>query len=155
MTNYTKPMFILVFCLAQVTLYAQEAKPGYNKALADSLGSDDYGMKSYVLVILKTGPTDVQEKSLRDSLFRGHMANINRLVADGKLIVAGPLKKNDKTYRGIFILNVPTVEEARTLVLTDPAVSHGMLEMEMYQWYGSAALPMYLKYHDRIGKKSF
>jgi len=35
---------------------AQTNNPNYDKALADSLGADDYGMKSYVFVILKSGP---------------------------------------------------------------------------------------------------
>ena len=26
---------------------------------------------------------------------------------------------------------------------------------ELYQWYGSAALPLFLKYHDAIKKKDF
>ncbi|MBN2395104.1 MAG: hypothetical protein JXC36_01425, partial [Candidatus Atribacteria bacterium] len=31
------------------------SNPNYDKSLADKLGGDDYGMKSYFLVILKTG----------------------------------------------------------------------------------------------------
>lgn len=64
--------------------------------MADSLGGDDYGMKRYVLVILKTGTNTITDKSITDSLFNGHMQNINRLVDAGKLIVSGPLQKNDK-----------------------------------------------------------
>jgi uncharacterized protein YciI len=70
----------------------------------------------------------------------------------GKLAVAGPLKENDKTYRGIFILNVPTIQEAVKLLETDPAIKAKMLDAELYQWYGSAALPMYLPYHDMVEK---
>ncbi|MBA2745209.1 MAG: hypothetical protein H0U44_03185, partial [Flavisolibacter sp.] len=57
---------------------AQKENAAYDKALADSLGADDYGMKPYVLVILKTGSNQTENKMLRDSLFRGHMQNINR-----------------------------------------------------------------------------
>jgi uncharacterized protein YciI len=83
------------------------------------------------------------------------MRNIGRLANEGKLIVAGPMQKNTAGYRGIFILNVKTVDEAKLLLDTDPAIKAGLLEPELYQWYGSAALPMYLKFHDHVKKKNF
>ncbi|MBA2330566.1 MAG: hypothetical protein H0V91_13220 [Flavisolibacter sp.] len=132
---------------------AQNEKVDYDKALADSLGADDYGMKSYILIILKTGSNIIEDKAVTDSLFRGHMATINKLAKEGKLVVAGPLQKNDKTYKGIYILNVKTIEEANELLLTDPAIKAKILDTEIFQWYGSAALPVYLKTHDKIQKK--
>jgi uncharacterized protein YciI len=80
------------------------------------------------------------------------MDNIGRLVDEGKLVVAGPLGKNDLTYRGIFILNVKTVEEATELLQSDPAVKDGLLAAELLPWYGSAALGEYLPYSDKIWK---
>lgn len=142
----------ILLCLSAAA-YAQEGNPRYDKAMADSLGGDEYGMKSYVLVILKTGANKVNNKEALDSLFRGHMNNINRLADLGKLVVAGPLKKNDKGYRGIFIFNVRTIEEANALLVTDPAVQSKLLDAELFQWYGSAALPEYLKAHKKIEKK--
>ena len=133
----------------------QSVNSTYDKELADSLGADDYGMKRYVLAILKTGTATVPEKSVTDSLFRGHMWNINALVAAGKLIVAGPMQKNEKAYRGIFILNVKTIEEAKVLLDTDPAIKAKLLDSELFSWYGSAALPMYLPYHEKLEKKKF
>jgi len=44
------------------------------------LGADDYGMKKFVFVILKTGKNTSTDKELRDSAFVGHMNNIDRLV---------------------------------------------------------------------------
>lgn len=134
---------------------AQEGKSVYNKALADSLGADERGMKKYVLVLLKTGKRENADKQTTDSLFAGHMQNIGRLVDMGKLVVAGPMQKNEKTYRGIFILNVASPEEASALLDTDPAIKGGLLEPELYGWYGSAALPMYLKYHPQLQQKNF
>lgn len=125
----------------------------YDKKLADSLGADDYGMKMYVLVLLKTGRNKVEDKTVRDSLFAGHLRNIGRLADVGKLVVAGPLKKNDKEYRGIFILNVASEDAARTLLDSDPAVKAKLLEAELYEWYGSAALPMYLPFYKKLEKK--
>ncbi|TNF44929.1 MAG: hypothetical protein EP310_02560, partial [Bacteroidetes bacterium] len=124
----------------------------YNEALAKKLGADDYGMKQYVLVILKTGENTTATSEETNTAFRGHMENINRLVEEKKLIVAGPLGKNDKTYRGIFILDVKTVEEAEKLVQTDPAVQSKLLAAELFPWYGSAALAEYLPVSDKIWK---
>lgn len=126
----------------------------FDRALAERLGGDDYGMKSYFLVILKTGTNTTADKSLVAESFRGHMDNINRLVREKKLIVAGPLGKNENSYRGIFILDgIETIEDAQNILQTDPAIAHGLLDYEIYTWYGSAALPEYLPISDRIWKK--
>ncbi|TWV90756.1 YciI family protein [Chitinophaga pinensis] len=110
-------------------------------------------MKAYILAILKTGTNPTTDKTELQELFRGHMNNINRLVAEGKLVVAGPLGKNDKTYRGIFILkDIATIDAAKELLQTDPAVKAGIFEVELYNWYGSAALPEYLPASDKIWK---
>ena len=139
------------FVFVQLTA-AQTVNPDYDSTLAKKLGADDYGMKSYVFAILKTGTNTTTDKAFIDSCFSGHMANIVRLVNEGKLIVAGPIGKNDNAYRGIFIFNVSSIEEARKLVETDPAVNSGLLDADLYNWYGSAALPEYLEASQKIGK---
>ncbi|AKD03579.1 YciI family protein [Pontibacter korlensis] len=146
-----KNLFALaVLCCFSFAANAQAQSPSYDKALADSLGADAYGMKSYVLAILKTGSNTTTDKQKLNEYFRGHMENIGKLAKEGKLIVAGPLGKNEKNYRGIFILDVKTVEEAQKLVETDPAVRAKVFEVELYPWYGSAALPVYLETHSKI-----
>jgi uncharacterized protein YciI len=151
-----KKIFLFVFLISCVACCkAQTANSNYDKALADSLGGDDYGMKNYILVILKTGSKKIDKKETEDSLFRGHMDNIIRLASLKKLVLAGPLAKNDRSYEGIFVLDAKTPEEANALLATDPAIQAGVIEAELYRWYGSAALPEYLKIHDRIQKKRF
>jgi uncharacterized protein YciI len=127
----------------------------YDSNLAKKLGADDYGMKSYYLVILKTGKNKNKDKAAINKAFAGHMQNIKKLAAEGKLIVAGPLSKNKKNYRGIFILNATNEAEAMDLLQSDAAISEKYLEPEIYKWYGSAALPLYLEKSDKISKKSF
>ena len=148
-----KTTFVLLYFLVSgISVNAQNTNPNYDEALAKKLGADEYGMKPYVLVILKTGENKTTDKEETNRLFRGHMENIQRLVKEEKLIVAGPLGKNDQTYRGIFILDVPTIEEANTLVQTDPAVKEKLFAVELFQWYGSAALKEYLPSSDKIWK---
>lgn len=126
--------------------------PNYDPNLAQKLGGNDYGMKSYVLVVLKTGANPTKDQALISQSFKGHMENIHKLVKEGKMIVAGPLGKNEKAYRGIFILNVTTFEEAKPLLEQDAAIKEGILDYELYQWHGSAALPEYLQVADKIWK---
>lgn len=129
------------------------ANPNYDKSLAEKSGGDDYGMKSYFLVILKTGTNTTTDKELISESFRGHLNNINKLVEEGKLIIAGPLGKNENNYRGIFVLNnVKDMEEAKELLQTDLAIKNQLLDYDIFTWYGSAALPEYLPFSDKIWK---
>jgi len=130
----------------------QKTNPAYDSALATKLGADEYGMKMYVMVILKTGSNNVQDPVKRDSLFAGHMANISKLAEMRKLVVAGPFGDNKKSYRGIFIFDVPSFEEANKLLEDDPTIKEKVFEAELYHWYGSAALSEYLEASEKIWK---
>lgn len=144
-------IIILLMTIVTIGCFAQK----FDKRLAKKLGADEYGMKSYVLVILKTGETTISDKQQRDSIFAGHMQNIGRMADAGLLVSAGPIAKNERQYRGIYIFDVKTIAEAETLVSTDPAVTSGLLAAEYFSWYASAALPLHNKYHKKIQKKSF
>jgi len=128
--------------------------PAFDEALARSTGADDYGMRKYVLVILKTGPTPVAAGPERDEMFRGHFANMKRLSDEGKLVLAGPLDGVDG-WRGLFVLDVAEIEEARKLVATDPVVQKGEMVAELHKYYGSAALKLIPETHEKLQKKSF
>lgn len=143
----------LLFMAVSFFAAAQDPSPEYDSTLAKQLGADEYGMKSYVLVILKTGPVDIQDKELRDSLFLGHFANMRRLAEEKKLVVSGPLAANERDYRGIFIFDVGTPEEAELLLQGDPTVTAGIFDAEIFRWYGSAALPTYLETAGKISKR--
>ncbi|MDN3493024.1 YciI family protein [Winogradskyella bathintestinalis] len=146
---------IFAFILLMNISFAQKTNPKYDAELATELGADDYGMKTYVLVMLKTGSNASTDQELKNNAFKGHMDNIKRLVEEKKLIVAGPLIKNEKSYRGIFILDVSTLEDANLILETDPAIKSKFLKPELYLWYGSAALSEYLDASDKIWKVGF
>jgi uncharacterized protein YciI len=142
----------LIIGLVSITVSGQVVNAALDTALANRLGADDYGMKMYVFVILKTGENKTTDKSFVDSCFTGHLANIGRLADAKRLIVAGPFGKNDAGFRGLFILNVKTIKEANGLLETDPAIKANLLKAELYPWYGSAALSEYLPAHNKIWK---
>ena len=123
----------------------------FDPQLAEKLGADDYGMKNYVMAFLKVGPNRDQDSATAAQIQRAHLDNINRLVAEKKMIVAGPFL-DDTDIRGIFIFNVATIEEAEALTLTDPAVKSGRLIMELHPWYGSAALIEIPALHKKVSR---
>ncbi len=147
----------LSFLMATLSFAQQKKteKPKFNQELATSLGADKYGMKAYTIIMLTTGSAKIEDKAKMGELMKGHMTNIGKLANEGKIIVAGPfLEKNKENYRGMFIFNTKSKEEAESWVKTDPAVAAGVLSYEIFPWYGSAALPLYLKHHDEISKET-
>ncbi len=116
---------------------------------ADRYGADAYGMKKYVLVFLKRGPNPPADSTEAARLQQAHMANISRLADEGTLVLAGPFLE-DGDLRGLYLFDVPTVEEARRLTESDPAVKAGSLRMELKSWYGSAALVAIPALHKKL-----
>lgn len=83
-----------------------------------------------MLVYLKTGPKgkkgDITPEESAE-VFKGHMANINRLADAGVLLVAGPFNKpRDKDWRGIFVLDTSSVQLAKLQADTDPGIQAGV-----------------------------
>ncbi|UWY28189.1 YciI family protein [Flavobacterium sp. TR2] len=148
-----KPLLIFVFLVMSAIGFSQETEIKYDENLAKSLHADEYGMKKYVFCLLKSGSNTTASKEETKKLFEGHMENIGKLAKEGKLAVAGPFMKNDRNYRGIYIFNVETIEEAKALVATDPAIKANLLEAELTPWYCTAALQEIPKMHDKIAKK--
>ena len=66
-------------------------------------------------------------------LQKAHLANIKRLAEMKKLVVAGPFG-DDTSLRGIFVFKVASIDEAKALAETDPAVQAGRLVIEMHPW---------------------
>lgn len=124
----------------------------YDAALAKSLGADERGMHSYVLVVLKTGPHRMPDGAARTKMFEGHMANIRRLAGERKLVLAGPLDGADG-WRGLFVFDTADIGEAKKYVATDPVVISGEMVPEFHKFYGSAALMMVNEVHNKIQKQ--
>lgn len=148
----TLAFFSLILSTYAVT--PQQPPSEYDAKLATSLGADDYGMRQYVLVILKTGPKKMAAGKERDEMFKGHFANMKRLAGEGKLALAGPLDGKDG-WRGLFILSVKTIDEAKKLTETDPVIKEGEMVAEYHTYYGSAGLMQVNDIHRKVQKKSF
>lgn len=154
-------LLIMFVVIADTAAFGQKVEPastqGFDAELAKKVGADEHGMKNYIFCILKTGPKDAEitDKQKRGEIFAGHMANIKRLADESKLVLAGPFGGNDRSYRGLFIFNVATVEDAQKLVETDPVIKSGIMVAELTPWYGSAATMLINENHKKVAKKNF
>ena len=91
-------------------------------------------MKRYWLVLLQKGPNRNQDSISAEKIQAAHMANINRLAKEGKLVMAGPIGVEDD-LRGIFLMNCTDSTEVENFVRTDSAVITGRLIMKYYPWW--------------------
>lgn len=147
-----KNIVLLLVTLLSFTFVSQAQNDAYDSALAAEVGADEYGMKKYVIAFLYRGDK-VQEytEEQRAEIQAGHMANINRLAEEGKLVMAGPFFGNEE-LRGLFFFAVESLEEAQKLTASDPAIEAGVLKMDLKEWYGSAALMLMSDLHSKVAK---
>jgi uncharacterized protein YciI len=98
---------------------------------------------SYVLALLKTGPrTAPLSKDDSQRVFGGHMANMQRLAREGRLMMAGPYgkEKSDAALRGVFVLATADLAEAKAWCETDPGFVEGVFRFELAPMVTTAAL---------------
>jgi uncharacterized protein len=103
------------------------------KILAQEKEELRYEMKKYHMVFLYKGANRNQDSTEAVKIQEGHIANINSLSDEGKLIVAGPFL-DDNDLRGIFIFDSVSETEVKELVETDPAIISGRLRYEIHPW---------------------
>ncbi len=152
-------LILLTSCKApenkEIVVYKNDGKGKielYDSLLAKKYGADEFGMKRYVMAFLKKGPNRDHDSERKAELQKAHLRNIDRMAEEGKLVLAGPFL-NDGDIRGIYIFNVPTIEEAKELTNSDPAIKAGSLVMELREWYSSAALVPINDIHKRLMKR--
>jgi len=82
----------------------------------------------YVFIFLNHKPdAEKLSKEETDKVMKGHMDNITRLAKEGKLIAAGPFQGGG----GVFVLNTKSVDEATSLLNTDPGVQANRWNVEV------------------------
>jgi uncharacterized protein YciI len=95
---------------------------------------DGYEMKQYFFVMLLEGKNRTQDSATAAKIQEGHLANINRLAALGKIMVAGPFGDRGN-WKGLFIFDASSKEEVEQMLKTDPAVSSGRLDYDIRPWW--------------------
>lgn len=125
MKKMLRPLVLLPFMFTVINVMAQKSKKPEDQ------------ITQFWLVMIKTGPKKDFDSTTKAGLFKGHMDNINRLYNEGIIKVAGPFGKNDFEWRGLFIFDCPTREDAERYAATDPAIAAGLFKVDIVPWYGA------------------
>src|SRR5688572_17858720 len=124
-----KHMGVSFLALSLAASAAAQTPPAETKPAAPP------AMAKVYLVLLKKGPAWTAEKTdATKAIQAGHMANIERLWKEKKLIVAGP-GGDDGDMRGVFVFDTDSLDEAKALAASDPAVKAGRLAPEFHSWW--------------------
>ena len=109
----------------------------YNEAEAHELAAS-MDRSIYYVYLLKKGPTWSPDSTPEiDALQQAHLANLRRLVDEGKLVLNGPLLdalQLGGEVRGIGVLKAASLAEAQQWISTDPMVKVGRLVFEVHAW---------------------
>lgn len=132
-----KALLFLILLSGSLQLQSQSSVQEDVREFEMQEGDTTYTMKRYVMVLLKRGDqAETFTEQELEELQAAHLANINRLAAEGIIAVAGPFG-DDGDLRGIFIMDLATVEEAERHVGTDPMIQAGRLKAEYHPWWGA------------------
>lgn len=84
---------------------------------------------TFVFLNKKSDATPMPKEEV-DKIMNGHMANIERLAKEGKLVAAGPFEGGG----GIFIFNTTSMDEAKTWLDSDPGVKANRWNVEIFPY---------------------
>lgn len=135
----SKSLFsLLIFLCAWTSVQAQQVQTDADGFETFSIAEGDtvYLMKKYHLVLLKEGDNREQAEEEVSKIQMGHIEHMQKMADKGILAMAGPMG-DESELRGIFIMNVPTIEEVREWVNQDPAIVSGRLISEIHPWWAA------------------
>lgn len=113
--------------------FSVELHPWWSEDVMKRTTSPDKMMTAYLAFLVRGDKWTPEKTPATEAIQKAHMDNINRLAESKKLVVAGPFGDNG-TLRGIFVFRVNSIEEARELAATDPAVKAGRLALQIHPW---------------------
>lgn len=125
-------LLLAIACGNNDGAYTATAKSDSTTSPKDTM---QYGeMKTYWLVFLLKGNNRTHDSATAARIQQAHLANIDRLAKEGKIIMAGPMGYN-KDLRGIFIMDCKDSAEAASYISTDSAIITGRLRFEIHPWW--------------------
>ncbi len=126
----SKPViFVLSICMVQYATAQDHTAPATQPAAMQ--------FESYQVVFLRTAenPAKISKDEVME-IQKQHLAHLTKVGQSGKMVIAGPFgDQQDKTFRGMCVYRVGSIDEARMLAEDDPAVKAGRLRVEVMTWY--------------------
>lgn len=125
--SFVQPIFAQTKTSSTNTI-SQTHQPEKTKRL------DEQGeMKTYYMVFLVKGDNRSKDSITSAKIQNEHLQHLTKMHNEGKMDVAGPFL-DEGDARGICIYNVATLEEAKILAESDPAVKAGRLKVVIRPW---------------------
>jgi uncharacterized protein YciI len=90
-------------------------------------------VRKYWFVMLKRGSVKIADSAESSKIQAGHLANIVKLYNEGIIKVSGPFAEKGE-WKGLFIMDIESREEAEKLLQADPAIAAGALTYEIKPW---------------------
>ena len=114
-------------------LFVPEMHPWWSEDVMKKTSAPFRMTTAYLAFLVRGDKWTPVKTPATEAIQKAHLENINRLAEMKKLVVAGPFGDNGK-LRGIFVFKVGSIEEARELAETDPAVKAGRLALIIHPW---------------------
>jgi uncharacterized protein len=92
--------------------------------------------QQFLYLIFPTRPTMLTEglTPIESAVMAEHFAYLQRLLAEGSLILAGRTQNNDAETFGLAIICAESDDEAHEIMLHDPAVVGGVMTSKIYPY---------------------
>ena len=111
-----------------------DVKPWLSETNVFALPEKPHTPEKLVFGFLMRGTNRIQLPAEESkSIQAGHLAYMTELYKQGKLIAAGPFMEASD-MRGVVVYRVATVDEAKKLAASDPAVKAGRLVIDARPW---------------------
>jgi uncharacterized protein YciI len=113
--------------------FIAEMHPWWSEDVMKKIAKPDKMTIAYLAFLVRGDKWTPEKTPATEAIQKAHLENIQRLADLKKLVVAGPFGDNGR-LRGIFVFRVESLEEAKSLAATDPAVQAGRLALEIHSW---------------------
>lgn len=136
-----KTLLVIALCLFTQIMFCQtkpqnsvKSKTSVKPEQSKDKRIDEQGeMKTYYMVFLVKGDKRDQDSATAAKIQSQHLEHLTKMWNEGKMDIAGPFLDEDDT-RGVCVYNVKTIEEAKSLAESDPAVKSGRLKVVVRPW---------------------